>query len=312
MIYLLSGPETFLSSAKLNGIKAKFLASNDLANLQVIHGNDLAKQDLNQLFYEQTLMPGKRLVIMTDVLSQATDAGKQALVEQLEHIPDNVVVVFHESQEFDARQVLFKRLVKFGQHQAFTALSPVQLAKEVGQMIETSQLKIAPGQISALIDRVGPDLWQLSSEINKLAAFAQGRSITTEEIEGLVPPRDDYQSFALVDAVLNRDLATANRTLAAMLRQGESEIKLLGSLAYQLRALARVDGLTKQALSPAQIAVATGLHPFVVKKMAAALRQITPAQIEAAYQALLATDLQIKTGAAAPDDALDCLIAKLA
>lgn len=313
MIYFLYGEDTFSSKLKLNAIKRKFLDKHGIDNLVIRRGYELADTNLGNVFFAQTLLGGKRLVVLEDILSGADDVTQDALVSMLgSSLPEDVTVIVHESQSFDRRRKLFKQLNRPGCAQEFTLLSPAALTKRITELASEKRVNIAPALIRHLISRAGTDLWTINNELDKLAALALARAISRQDIDTLVSADVEVNVFELLDRLAGQDLKSAHNILQTALNRGEDEIKFMGAVAYQLRNLIRVLDLQAQGLPPAAIIKKTSLPPFTVRRSLDQIKQVSRSRLVSMYQQLVATDHQIKTGASRPADALDLMVAKQA
>ncbi len=310
MIYLLYGENSFGSRAKLNAIKRKFLDKYNSDNLIVKQGSELTDVNLENIFLAQTLLGGSRLIILESVLSNTDSEVKDKLLDVFSNLPQDVTVVVYESQDFDGRQKLFKFLNKPKQAQAFGALSPAALFQQVTQLAQNKSINISPILLRYLIDRVENELWTIDNELDKIAAFAQGRAVTSKDIDDLASTSIKTNVFELLGYLTKNDLKSAHKLLQDSLSQGEDEIKLMGAIAYQLRNLIRVFDLDTIGLSLQAIMKQTHLPFFVVKRSLSQIKQTSRSQLVSAYQHLILVDRQIKTGVARPADALDLMIAQ--
>ena len=144
---------------------------------------------------------------------------------------------------------------------------------------------------------------------DKLVAYAGGRPIDERDIEMLVSDEQVADMFGFVDAIGARDGAAALRILRGVLGRGEQPLIVLTMIARQTRLL--IQAKENDRLSPADLAQALGLHPFVAEKLSRQARNFNIAQLERAHIAVMETDLAIKTGRMEDVVALDVLVAEL-
>ncbi len=310
MIYLLYGEDTFSSKAKLEAIKRKFLEKHASDNLAVKQGHELTGADLEGIIFAQTLLGGNRLVILEDVLSGADITVKEKLAQVLAAPPLEVTIILHESESFDARQKLFKLVNQPGCAQKFDIPSPAILFRQVSRLAADKNVDISPTNLRYMLDRTEPDLWSINNELEKLTASSQGRPVLREDIDTLVTTSTKANVFDLIEKLIRNDLPAAHRILQTNLSQGEDEVRLLGALAYQLRNLIRVFDLAEQGLPLQAIIKQTGLPFFAAKRGFDSVESLDRCQLVEAYQKLINTDHQIKTGTSRPADALDLLVAQ--
>jgi len=130
-----------------------------------------------------------------------------------------------------------------------------------------------------------------STELDKLALFAAGRTITVDDVQALVAPDEPPSIFALTDAVGRRD---PERALDAMDRALGSlpEPVILVMLHRLVRNLLEVGERIQRG--DRDIVAATGLHSFVVEKMAAQSPKWASGELAAALEGLLEIDAMVK------------------
>ncbi len=172
------------------------------------------------------------------------------------------------------------------------------------------------GQISReatdlLVILVGNDLRLLDQEIEKLLIYADGRQVTTQDVQALVSRARETSIFDLVDCVGRRQTDKALSLLHRLLDDGQAPLYLLSMVARQIRILLQIKDLQAQHLSQQEIAKRLSLHPYVVEKGHAQAQNFAMSQLESAHQRLVEADWQIKTGQAEGVLALDLLVTDL-
>ena len=90
-----------------------------------------------------------------------------------------------------------------------------QLAKEHG-------VKLGGPELALLLDSVAGDANRLAMEMEKLSLYVeQGRAVTAEDLQTLIPNAAQATIFALVNALGKRDRASSLRSLDILVRDGE-------------------------------------------------------------------------------------------
>lgn len=312
MKYLIFGEDTYRSYAKLSVMKQEFVKIHGKDNLVIKSGNELKNANIENILFSQTLLGGDRLVIFENIFSECNDDTRKHLIKILgSELPTDLTIVFYESSKIDKRLALFKLLNQPTTAQEFNPLSSANLVHEVKKMMDEKKVALTEPQLRNLIERAS-DLWQIHNELDKISAFSMGAVIEDGQFQYLVSGSADADTFALLDAISMSDAKTANRILNRALMQGENEVRMLGSIAYQLRNLIRIKDMSESGTNPNSIAKQAGIHPFVVQKTLSQVRKINRAKIVSAYQKLVRADWQIKTGAHKAPDALDLLVVELA
>lgn len=314
MIYLLYGPDSFRARAKLLSIRDKFLVSQPTFNFVHMAASQLSSADgLLQLLGSATLLGGKRLVALTDLLSLGETAVKEALAAAVRQgLPDDLVMVLCENFDFDKRQSLFKLLNRPKTAQFFGLLVGAELFRYAEGRALTKKLNIDANLLRQVLVITGSDLWRLDNELTKLASYARTHPLSPAVVQELVSANLADNLFALMDAVANRNPGIANRLFSDLVNRGEDPVGLLPILTFQLRNLILIKHLSAQKLSAGEIIRLTGLHPYAVSNTLKQADLFSLNWLNTAYQRLVATDWQIKTGALSPADALDQMLVSFA
>jgi DNA polymerase III subunit delta len=130
-------------------------------------------------------------------------------------------------------------------------LSSAEARQEADALLKRAGLGMEPDAADFLVEAMGADIARIAIEIEKLALFAQGRTIGVEDITALVPDARSATIFALVNALGRRDRTRALETLDTLVREGVYLPLALSFLSTQFRmALAAREAALK---SPQQV-----------------------------------------------------------
>ena len=89
-----------------------------------------------------------------------------------------------------------------------------------------------------ILARAGDDLRGLQQELDKLVLFVGNRpAIRAADVEAIVADRGEGWIFDLTRAIGDRDAGAALAQLARLLAQGEHPLKILGTVAAEIRRL---------------------------------------------------------------------------
>ncbi len=159
-----------------------------------------------------------------------------------------------------------------------------------------------------LIELVGEDLYELASEVDKIATWAgAGATITDHEIEELVAPRAEASGFALTDAWGQRDIASvlkASETL--MERSGDPRSKsipiLVGQLTNHVARVKTCQQFESQGISAKEAATQMKRHPFYVGKLYTQARNFSAEELRNVTIRLAELDFALKGGSRIAND----------
>jgi DNA polymerase III subunit delta len=149
----------------------------------------------------------------------------------------------------DKRKTFYKTLEKIGTVQSFDAWTiddkdwSYEAENVCQRELDARGKSISDNALAELINNVGPNRRQMTSEIEKLSLFVGNRAdITVEDVREIVTRNKQARAFALADALGDRDLPRLLRTLDEELWEmkfdsQKSEIGILYGLISKVRAM---------------------------------------------------------------------------
>ena len=158
----------------------------------------------------------------------------------------------------DKRKTFYKTIEKIGTVQSFDAWSIDDKdwsyeAEELGRReLDARGKSIAENALAELVNNVGPNRRQMTSEIEKLSLFVGERSdIRAEDVRAIVTRNKQARAFALAEALGDRDLPRLLRTLDEELWEmkfdsQKSEIGILYGLISKVRAMIFVKEMIRE------------------------------------------------------------------
>ena len=201
---------------------------------------------------------GGKVVWLKDCNFLADDrtSSSQAVTETLGEIATELksfkwqgVRLLVSAGKVDKRKTFYKTLEKIGEVESFAALSIddkdwVSKAEDHAlKQLKALKKTIGDEALSELVNNVGPNLRQLTSEVEKLALYVGNRTqIEVEDVDVIVTRNKQARAFALGDALGDRDLPRLLRCLdeemwGMKFDSAKSEIGLLYGLISKVRAL---------------------------------------------------------------------------
>lgn len=306
------------------------LEQPDVPAVVVLHG---AQWRLKQ----QTLARLKTLAIGDDESSLTRFAGKevdlQTVADELRTVSmwgDRRFVQVDDADEFVSKhRAGLEKYVEAPAKKSVLVLDVAswpkntRIAKQVAQSgldVECSELKGAAlskwlvdtaraaygvalqrDAAALLSELIGEDLGVLDQELSKLASFVGARkSISAEDVRGLVGGWKTETTWALTDGVRDGRLGDALVALDQLLASGEAPLRLLGGIGFVYRKLAYATELARsQALD--QALRSASVFPRDVGPATAYLRRIGRAQAEKILAALVETDAGLKGSSRLPE-----------
>jgi len=338
MIYLFLDTDDYLLSRRLSALKAA-MGDAEMADLNVTELS--ARTDAADILYHAGTMPflaERRLVIVRDYLGQLdkrmgaskgtesaayTEAAR--LLTDIPDLPASNDLVFVD-KGVDKRRHLWKgfsgekgaipglaELIasKRAVLEALSTPDPRQLSGWITRAAKEEGIAIDGQAVQMLANFVGPNLRQLSNELQKLAAYADGRSIRAADVKLLVSDSSEGLIWDLTDALSQRDGRKAMRSLHDLRRGDANPFYLLTMMARQYRILIKVkDAMGRGGSNENEIAKEVKESPYPVKKAMQQCRGYRMDELEAVLERLLQADFAMKTGAD-PETEIEVLVAEL-
>ncbi len=347
MIYLLLDCDEYLAAQRLAALSAA-LGDPEMAGLNTteLTGGKTGAADILGHAAMMPFLAPRRLVRVEGYLSyldkrmaaskdvdSAAYAEAAVLLEGLPGAPDSCDLVLIDSG-VDKRRALWRgfKLSAAGDKpaRAVPGLDALVKAKTVSmEDAGTPDAKALPGWIQRqardkqiaidgravqqLANFVGPNLRQLDNELDKLAVYAAGRPIQSDDVMLLVSDASEAMIWDLTDALSRRNARQAMLSLHSLRRAEAHPLYLLTMIARQYRIILKVkeamaDGRSRP--NEQEIAARVGEKPYPVKKAMQQAQAYSLDDLDAIMARLLEADFAMKTGADV-DTAIDVLIAEL-
>jgi DNA polymerase-3 subunit delta len=293
--YLLAGSDRPKVDRALQRLRSRFMP--DAVELHA--AADVAGPDAVAAANALGLFAGAgRLIVVDGVEAWKTDDAK-AIASYLE-APAPATTLALVAAELKKDAPLAKAVARTGE------LLIWDVAKKAVQPWVAEQFKLHgatadPEACRTLILLVGEDLYELATEVDKLATWAAGERITTATVEELVAPRAEGSHFALTDACGARDvpgmLLAAEQLLERTPDPRSRTIpRVAGILTSHFARLRTCQALEAEGLSTRDAAARLKLHPFYVQKLYGQAHNYTSDELREATIRLAELDHALKGG----------------
>lgn len=291
------GEDSFSINEKIQIWKKEFIKRYDGdTNLSELSGEDVTASEIMDAIETLPFLAEKRLVIVKNYLSGNKADKQKELATKLKEVPDTTVLVFYEMKKPDKRLSLFKHLSKIAKVYEFKPFKGSELNKWIIDKTSKRGGRIQIMAASYLAQHVGGDLWKLSSEIDKLISYANGKEIQAKDIDLLTRSSAETNIFKLTDQIGNRRTQDALKTLHALLDSGEELPYVFAMIVRQFRLIIQVKDLLRKGFQKQQIINRLKQHPFVVTTVLSQSRNFEADKLKQIYADLLEIDKKFKTG----------------
>jgi DNA polymerase-3 subunit delta len=327
MIFFLYGEDSYRSRQKLQQIEEKFKKSDkSRLNLVRIDGERTVWKNIEKEILSAPFLHNKKLVVVENFLKRRGQKFEEAVsFLKEEKVPEGTVMVFWEESKPDERTSIFKLLSKPKQAEKFDLLNAAALRKWIARAATERKINFDPRAADVLAELVGPNLWQMSGELDKLAAYVRHRkgeqkTVTVEDVTLFVKGNFDENIFALTDAIGDKNKKAVFKLMGEQIEAGVGESHIFSMLTRQFRILLQIKelvALNYPFISPGDPSVRQkivsdlGLHPYVVTKALYQTKNYSVAELKKIYGKLLAIDMKMKRGNFNPRAFLDLFVAEI-
>jgi DNA polymerase III subunit delta len=300
-LYLLVGDDEAEKTALVAAFSDSVDAELRAFNVDRLYGAETSVSAFCDAVRTLPLLAPRRLVIVVHAdrlfVPKRESAASQQDLEALEDFvkaPEAHATVVFVADAIDGRRTLSKLLFK---HAVVVECGGVADAVEAEHWIRARVAErgmgIEPAAVRLLVERAGLSVPRLRAEIERVCLFATGRPAVSaadvREVAGAATSQDDW---AMVNAMRDGNAALALRELSLLLDGGGMPLQILGQLRSFVER-AHLGGVDRTGRRVSQ-------RP-----------PITPDQQKRAFEALLRTDLALKTSAGDPQILLERLLVEL-
>lgn len=288
-VRLLVGPEELLLRRAADIILDE-LRSGGALDLTDVRAADLKEGGLPEL-RTGSLFGDPRAVLIRDAQDLPAEAAA-ALLTDLDGPPLDATVILLASGTAKITKLAAKIKTLGGR----TDVGPPKEwdTKAWSRLVvdEFRRHKRTPDQtaVGAVLAHAGLDVAAIAEKVAQVAAAAPAGTVTGAHVDNLVVGHGSRGSFAVADAMCDRNPSQALELLSGVLESGDDPVMVLGALAYRLRSLVAVAG----QLEPKSVGL--NITPGQARRLQAVRRNFGSGELTAAYSTLAQADREIKSG----------------
>ena len=315
--YIFHGEEAYLRSVYLQRLKDQILdeLTQDF-NFHRFTAENLDPQALLDAVEALPMMAQRSMVQIDDVDFFAQNEDNRAKYTAIfAELPDYcTVVLVYETVSFkpDKRKKALAQALEQASVVEFTKPTERELIQWIGRHFKARQKAISVDLCQYLIQITGGLMTSLLPEIEKVASFAPGDTVTRADIDAVVEPVLEAVAFEISDAITQRRHEQALVKLRVLLQKQEEPIMILGAIGSQMRRLLTARRLQAAGKNARDLMSLCGIPSFPANKLMDAARRLSDRFCERAVLLCLAADEQLKTSYDDPDRILELLVLELA
>lgn len=262
-VYLLLGEEDYLRKSYEGKLKNALISDDLNMNYTYYEGKNI---DVNEVVDKARTLPffnDRRLIIVENSEFFST---QNVLSDNISTFPETTYLVFVE-KKVDKRNKLYKQVKKLGTVVELRESSDKDLTKWIAVLLNKDNKKITTQNANYLLDKIGPEMFNIKNEVEKLVTYTRGRDIITkEDIDEIGVGQIENEIFQMIDAITEKNIDRALNLYYDLLELKEEPRSILRLLSRQFKILIQVKDLTKQGLGNKEIGSKVGIHPYYVGK----------------------------------------------
>lgn len=291
--YLLVGPEELLLRRAADKVLDELRTGGELevTDMRAADVKDGGVPDLRT----GSLFGTPRALLLRDAQELPAEVSAVLLAELEQTPPDTTVILLASGTS--RIQKLARRIKELGGR--VDVLPPKEWeerrwAQLVADEFRRHRRSADESAVGAVLGHAGLDVAVIAEKVAQVAAAAPAGSVTGAHVDAIVVGHGSRGSFAVADAMCDRNPAQALELLRGVLEAGDDPVMVLGALAYRLRSVVAVaGGLDGKS-------VGLNISPGQVRRLRAVRRNFGPGELTAAYATLAAVDVEIKGGELPP------------
>lgn len=306
-VVLLFGPEEYIASRALDGLRKKLRAQNPELELTTLDAGQYTSGKLGMIA-SPSLFSEPKLIEVSGLSAMSDDFLVDTLAYLKDPAPDVTLVLIHSGgtrgkKLLDALKAAGTPRVdclalKKDQDKAAFVSSEFQLAKR----------RIDAQAVRALVAALGASLAELAAACQQLIADTTGM-VDTAAVDKYYGGRVEATAFRVADAALAGNGPVALSTLRHALATGVDPVPLVAALAMKIRQVAKVHSARG---SSAQLAGELGMAPWQVDAARRDAGHWSGDGLIAAIKVLAEADAQVKGAAKDPVYAVERAVITIA
>jgi DNA polymerase-3 subunit delta len=306
-VYLFEGPDEYRKLRALAALRRATVGESPdemaFERLDNISASELCDRAHTAPFFVE-----RRLLVATGV-EKYGDADLAALNSYVAEPSSSAVVVFWATGKMDRRKKTYKFFEKLGASYEFGHLTGqarrARIQNEAGRL----ELKLSEAALAHLDFALGPDLFTIVRELEKLAAYADGEEVSAETAAEVAAASRLDNVYDMVKHVGEGKLGQALEELRRLLLSGERPESMIGLFARQIRLIWLARCLREAGLPPSEIASHLKVPPFYVGEYLESADRLDDDRLAKLHRLLAELDTGVKTGRVAPALALELFAA---
>ena len=299
-LYLIAGTDGAKIDATRARLRARAERDGGAASLEVFEpGEGRGAPDHEALLAAIPAMSltESRRYLLADGVERWRDKQLEAVAGALAELPPDLSVVLIARDRAPAKLARAVKAAK-GEIHEFKAPKAREMPRALVADAKRLGFGLEPAAARMLVERMGANPLRLRHELERLALWAgEGGEVGAADLDAMVADTSEAAVWALSDALLEQDAATALRIAERLIAQGENVTGLIYGLASRLRKACAAAAMLDEGTPPKQVESSLGMHPYAAQQLVRRLQDADPADLRAATIALADLEVWCRGGA---------------
>lgn len=292
--YLIYGDEAYLRLQNRDKLVKAMGGGASSMNFTKYEGDDCNPAAIIDMAETMPFLSDKRVILVEN--SGFFKAGCPELAEYLKEPSETTYFIFIE-KEVDKRKDIYKVVSKTGFEMCCDVQDEDTLKRWIASRLRAEGKNISPRTLAFFLERVGTDMSNISTELEKLVCYCMDKSeVTEEDIDAVCANWLTSRIFAMMDAIVEKKKKRAIELYYDLLALKEPPAKILALITRQFNLILQIKELEERRMDRGNIASAVKLQPFLVGKYAGWAKGYSYKQLRDTLELCASNDEAVKTG----------------
>ena len=306
--YALTGTEDYLRRLYLGKLSQALVPEENSMNRVIFDGKQTDPVEVIDAAMSAPFLGERRLVILSDT---GFLKSSNLIADRIAEFPETTYVLFFE-KECDTRNKLYKYIEKEGHVANFEPLRDTDTVSFIANRLQGYGLRISEADAKFLVEQCGNDLTALANELDKIAAYCDGReAVTADDIRALTPALSQGQMFRMIDAIVAGNRRQAMSLYRDLLLDQTPAVVILRNLINNFYNFSMVMRLSRKGLSAFEIGQQAKLPSGAVSRFLKAARNASIERVTAAVEYGRNLESKVKNGDLQDRVAVEVFLTKL-
>lgn len=306
--YLIFGEENYLIRSAKNMLIKGLVQDGDSMNFAKYIGKDCNASKIVDLAETLPFFADYRVILIED--SGWFKESSNEMAEYLKQVPESTCILFVES-EVDKRNKLYKQVKSNGSICECKRASNKELTDWVLRYLLKEGKKITGNNMKYLLEKIGNDMDNILSEIDKLIDYTYGRDIIEcEDIDAVCISEVTGKIFEMIDAIGGKKQQHALELYYDLIATREAPMKILFMLSRQFNIMLQIKEMYENHIPATEMASKLGMQNFIINKTLSQCRNFQYKTIKSALKYCINMEEAVKQGKMNDKMAVELIIVK--